>query len=98
MVVEHLHHISLGRYILRHFGVNHLALCLALIESLLHHTRAHGGHLWTVVGINDGGNDITSESRANLIEQFVVGFLVFLVLIRTNLKFCTVGSKSAGER
>ena len=37
VMVEHLNHVSLSRYILRHLGINNLALGIALVDSLLHH-------------------------------------------------------------
>ena len=98
MVVEHLYHVCLWRNILRYFGVNHFILGLSLIEGLLHHTRAHGSHLGTMVGVDDSGHDVAAKGRSNLIEQVLVGLLVLLVLVGTDLQFGAVGGETAGER
>ena len=98
MTVEHLYNeIGLGN-ILGNIGVNNLALSLALIESLLHHAATYGSHLRTVVGIDDGSHDVTAECRTNLIEKIVVVSAALLVVVVANLKLCTVGCQSAGER
>ena len=98
VVVEYLYYVCLGRNILRYLGINNLTLCLALVDGLLHNTRTNGSHLWTVVGIDNCGNDVTTEGRTNLIEQILVGLARLLVLVRANLKLCTVSGESAGER
>ena len=98
VAVEHLHNeVCLG-HVLGYVRVNHLALCLALIESLLHHAAAHGSHLRTVLRVDDSSHDVATESRTNLIEQIVVVNTTLLVVVVANLKLCTVGCKTAGER
>ena len=98
MMVEHLHYKRLGRHVLSHLGIDHLLAAVALVESLLHNAAAHRCHLRTMLGVNNRCHDVSTESRTYLVEKVVVGCLVFLVLIRANLKLCAVGSKTAGER
>ena len=96
VVVEYLHDESLGAHILAYLRINNLLLAGTIVDSLLHHTRANSRHLWTVVGVNDGSYDVTTEGRTNLIEQILIHLLVLLVLIRTNLQLCAVCSQTRG--
>ena len=98
VAVDHLHHISLCRHILANLGVNHLALGLAVILGLLHHSAAHGGHLRTVVGVDDGGHDVAAKRRAYLVEQVVIVLAGLLVVVVANLQLGAVGGESARER
>ena len=98
VAVEHFHYIVFHGHVLRHVRIDHFFLSLAFIESLLHHTAAHGSHLRTMVGIDNGGNDVAAESWTNLIEQSLIVLAALLVVIVTNLKLSAVGSQSAGER
>ncbi len=98
MVVEHLHNESLRADVLTYLGINHLLAALAIVERFLHDARADGGHLRTVVGVHDGGHNVTTEGRTNLIEQILIYLIVLLVLVRTNLQLCAVGSQTAGQR
>ena len=63
MTVDDLYHIVHLRYILRYIRIDNLALCLALIESLLHDTRADGCHLRTVVRVDDGCHDVAANAN-----------------------------------
>ena len=99
MTVEHLNnacncHVN----ILRNLWINHLFLALAVIKSLLHHTRTNGRHLWTMLRVNDGCNDVSTECRTNLIKKVLVGLACLLVLEVTNLKLGAVSGKSTGKR
>ena len=91
MAFDNLHHIVLGRHILRYIGINHLALRLTAIQSLLHHARAHRCHLWTMVGVNNRGHDITTKGRTNLIEQVSIVLTRFLFVVVTNLELRAIG-------
>ena len=97
MTVDDLYHIVHLRYILRYIRIDNLALCLALIESLLHDTRADGRHLRTVVRVDDGRHDVAAEGRTDLIEQVLVMLAGFLVVVVSDFKLCTVGCQSAGQ-
>ena len=67
VAVDNLHDIICCRHILSYIHINHLVLCLALIESLLHHAATNGSHLWAVFRVNDSSHDVTAESRTDLI-------------------------------
>ena len=97
MTVENLDYVGLVRDILAHLGIDNLTLGVALVESFLHHARAYGGHLRTVIGIDDGGHDVTTKGRTNLIQQIVVVLAALLVVIVTNLELGTVGCKTRCE-
>ena len=98
MAFNHLDHVvSLGHKF-SHVFIHNLAVVVFGHFLGLHHARAHGGHLGTVVGINDGGHNVATKGRTNLVEQVVVVLLVLLVVKIANLECRTVGSKSAGER
>ena len=76
----------------------HLALGLALIESLLHHARTHRGHLRAVLRIDDRGDDVATEGGTNLIEESIIVLSGLAVVEVADLQFGTVGCQSAGER
>ena len=98
VAVEHLYNeVCLG-HVLSYVRVNHFALCLALVESLLHHAAAHGSHLRTVLRVDDSSHDVATESRTDLIEQVVVVNAALLVVVVADFKLRTVGCKTAGER
>ena len=94
MTVDNLYDIVNLWYILRYIWIDNLALCLTLIDSLLHNARAYSSHLWTVVRIDDGCYDVTTKGRANLIEQVLITLTSFLIFVVTNLKLSTIGSKT----
>ena len=81
VTVEHLHYIVGKRNVLSHIVLHHFTLVILVEDFLLHHTVANGCHLWTMFGVDDGGDDGTTESRTNLIE------LVFVVLVN-EITFC----------
>ena len=97
VVVKHLYYESLGAYILAYLRINNLLAALAIVEGLLHHTTTNSSHLWTMVGVHDSSYDVTTEGRANLVEQILVGLTSHLVLERTNLQLCAVGSQTRGQ-
>jgi hypothetical protein len=98
VVIQNLYYESLGANILAYLRINNLLAALAIVQSLLHNARAYSSHLWTVVGVNDGSYDVTTESRTNLIKQVLVCLVVLLILERTNLQLCAVGSQTRGQR
>ena len=98
MVVEDLHDISLGRDILAHLGINDFVLGLTFVYGFLHHARADGSHLRTVVGVDDGRHDVTTKSGTNLIEQVVVVILGLDVVKVTDFELGAVGGEAAGQR
>ena len=97
VVVEYLHYEVLGRNILANLWINYFLLALTLVDVLLHHTRANGSHLWTVLWIDDGSHDVTTEGRTNLVEQTIIVLATLLVVIVTNLELGTVGCKTRCE-
>ena len=94
MAVDNLYDIVNLWYILRYIWIDNLAFSLTLIDSLLHNARAYGSHLWTVVRVDDGCYDVTTEGRANLIEQVLITLTSFLIFVVTNLKLSTIGGKT----
>src|SRR3712207_75390 len=94
MTVDNLHGISLGRYILIYLRINNLTLCLPLIESLLHHTGANSGHLWTMIGIDNRRNDVSTKGRTNLIKQVIIVLSGLLLIVITDFQLRTVGSQT----
>ena len=104
MAVENLDYILCLRYIFRYIVSDDLTLVVLVEHLFLHHTLTDGGHLWTVLRIDDSGNDIAAERRTNLIElllvvlgdEFAVLVLHFHVEI-AYFKFGTVGGKTAEQ-
>ena len=97
MVVEHLYHKCFGTNILAYLRINHLFLAFAFVDGLLHHTRANGSHLRTMVGVHDGCHDVATESRTNLIEQVLVGCAALGISMVTDFQLGTVGCQTAGQ-
>lgn len=97
VVVEYFYYEVLSRNILAYLWINHFLLALTLVDALLHHARANGSHLRTVVWVYDSSHDVTTEGRTNLIEQSLIVLAALLVVVITNLKLCTVGSQTAGQ-
>lgn len=94
MTVDDLYGIGSRVHIFLHVRINDFALSLALVESFLHDTASYSGHLRTVVRVYDGGNDVTTECRAYLVEQMVVVLAAFLVVVFANLQLGAVGSET----
>ena len=97
VAVDDLHHIVLGRHVLGNIGDNHLALVVLVQDLLLHDSAAHGGHLGPVLGVHDGGNDVASESGADLVEKVGVLLVGLDVLIVPDFKLGAVGGEAAGK-
>ena len=98
MVIENLHHISLLGDIFIDIRINHLSGGLSLINSLLHDTRADSRHLRTVIRIDDGRDNVATESGTDLVKKILVGLSGLRVGVRTDLKLGTVGGEAAGQR
>ena len=98
VVVEHLYDECLGRHIFLHIRIDLLTNALALIDGLLHHAATHGGHLGTMLRIDDRGHDVATEGRTDLIEQVLIDLTLLLVLIRANLQLGAVSSQTRGQR
>ena len=97
VVVEYLYYEVLGRNILAYLWINHFLLALTLVDALLHYAGADSSHLWTVLWVDDGSHDVTTESWTNLIEQTLIVLAALLVVVITDFKLCTVGSQTAGQ-
>ena len=68
-------------------------------QSLLtHNTLTHGSHLWAALGVDDGGDDVTTKGGTNLVEEAVVLLAALSILMLADDKLCAVGSKAAVER
>ena len=79
--VQGLDHIVFGLHKGVNVLINHLPDVI-LVEHLgFHHAGTHRGHLRTVIGVDDRGNDVSTEGRTDLIEEIFVTLLVLLVLI-----------------
>ena len=60
-----------------------------------HHAGTHGSHLRTVVGIDNGGNDVSAEGRTDLVEQTFVVLTALAVVVVADFERCAVGGESA---
>ena len=97
VVVEYLYYEVFSRNILAYLWINHFLLALTLVDALLHHARAYGSHLRTVLWVYDSSHDVTTEGRTNLIEQTLIVLAALLIVVITDFKLCTVGGKTAGQ-
>ena len=75
--------------------VDHLALVVCLVDLLLHHAWAYRRHLWTMLGVDNGCYDVTSESWTDLVEKVLE--LLVLVGIVADLQRGTVCGESATQ-
>ena len=98
VAVEHLYHITFWLYVLCNVGINCFSLVVVVQHLLLHHATPHSCHLRPVVGVDNRCNDVSTESRANLVQQLIVMLACFLVVIVANLQLGAVGGKAAGKR
>ena len=104
VTVENLYNIFGLWHVLCNVVTDNLSLVVLIKNFLLHHTLTNSCHLWAMLWVYDGSNDITAECRTDLIKLlFVVLVHEFTSLILhlhvkvANLKFCTVGCKTAEE-
>ena len=98
MAFKNFHHITLLWHILIDLGIDNLATGFAVVECLLHHTATHGGHLRTMLGVHDGGNDVAAECGTNLIKQVLIVLSGLGIVVVANLQLSTVGGEATGER
>ena len=66
--------------------------------SLAHDALADGGHLRTVVGVDDRGDDVAAEGGADLVEQVFVLPAALGVFVVADHQLRTVGRKAAVKR
>ena len=93
-----LNHIVFGLHKGVNVLINHLPR-VVLIEHLgFHHSGTHRGHLRAVIGVDDRGNDVSTEGRTDLIEEVFVTLLVLFVLIISDFQGGAIGGEPACER
>ena len=51
-----------------------------------------------MIGVDNRGNDVSTEGRTDLIEEVFVTLLVLLVLIISDFQGCAIGGEPACER
>ena len=98
MTFKDLNHILFGLYKSVNLFINHLAGIIFVEYFGLHHAGTHRGHLRAVIGVDDRGDDVSTEGRTDLIEEIFVALLVLLVLIISDFQSGAIGSEAAGER
>ena len=76
----------------------HFSLVVRGNDFFFHHAFANSGHLRTVFGVDDSGDDISAERRAYLVKEVLVRFAFFLVFVVAYFQRSAVGGKSAGKR
>ena len=73
--------------------------CFGSLQLFLaHHALADGRHLRTMVGIDDGGDDVAAEGRTNLIEQVLVRPAALGIGMVAYDEARTVGREPAAQR
>ena len=95
MTVEHSGYILGLGHEFGHILDDHFALVVGVEHLCLHHATAHGGHLRTVFGVDDGCYDVSAKGRTNLVEQVVIVLAQLLVVVGTNLQCGAVGGQTA---
>ena len=73
----------------------HLARAGLCGVLLAHDALADGGHLRTVVGVDDRGDDVSAERRADLIEEVLILRTRLGVLVVADFELRAVGRKTA---
>ena len=104
VTVEYLYYILCLWNVLSNIVTNNLCFVVLIENFLLHNTLTNSSHLWTMFWVYDSSNDVTTESRTNLIELLLVvlvykftSLILHLHVEVTNLKFGTIGCKTAEE-
>ena len=95
VTVEHLGDVLCLGNELRYIFHDDLALVVLVEYLCLHHAAANSRHLRSVLGIDDGSHDVSTEGGSYLIQQVLVRLTILLVLMRTNLKAGAVRGESA---
>ncbi len=105
VTVEDAHHVFGFGNIFGYIMTDYFALVVLIEYLFLHHTFAHGSHLWTMLGVDNGGNNVSTKGRTNLIELVLVmlgdGLLVlieaYIHVKLADLEFGAVGGEAAEE-
>ncbi len=82
--VRLLHYIVRVGYVFFHVVTDHFSLISRREDFFLHHTFANGCHLRAVFRVHNRSNDVTTESRTDLIQQVLVSLTFFLVFVVTD--------------
>ena len=98
MALDDAHHVVGLRHELGNVFINDFAIVVFCHLLGLHHAAAHGGHLRTVVGVDNRGHDVAAESGTDLVEQAFVVLARLLVVVVADFERGAVGGKAAGER
>ena len=98
MPVDYFHDEVALLHELRHVHPFHLRMLRLLELFLAHHALADGRHLRTMVGIDDGGDDVAAEGRTNLIEQVLVRPAALGIGMVAYDEARTVGREPAAQR
>lgn len=64
----------------------------------LHHAFADGGHLRTMIRIDDRRDDVAAECRTDLVKQVFILFAAFHVGVRADFEARAVGRQAAVQR
>ncbi|OPZ53688.1 MAG: hypothetical protein BWY89_01696 [Bacteroidetes bacterium ADurb.BinA012] len=72
-----------------------LSPVILVCDLALHNPLTYGGHLWPVVRIDDGGNNVTAKSRPDLIEQVFIRGIGLADIMVAYLKAGAVGCQPA---
>ena len=102
VTVENLYNILSFWHVLCNVVTDNLSLVVFIKNFLLHHTLTNSSHLWAMLWVYDSSNDVTTESWTNLVKLLLIvlvykltSLILHLHVEVANLKFCTVGSKTA---
>ena len=85
MALNDAHHVVGLRHELGNVFINDFAIVVFCHLLGLHHAAAHGGHLRTVVGVDNRGHDVAAESGADLNE------ISILIHIKNSAVCCQTG-------
>ncbi len=84
-------------HIITHCVLHCLSFIVGIENLFFHHSLAHGGHLRTVVGIDDPGHNVATKCRTYLVEQILINLARFLFFVISDLQRSTIGCKSAAQ-
>ena len=74
-----------------------LALVRGVEDFFFHHALAHGCHLGTALGVDDGSHDVAAEGGAYLVEQVGVFLAGLGILVVADFEGGAVGGEAAVE-
>ena len=95
LAVDDLHHQAGRVNVLVGVQIDDLALVGRVKDFLLHHALAHGSHLGTALGVDDGSNDVATECGTDLIQQVLILLALSGIGVVTDLQRGTVGRQAA---